>query len=62
VLKTAKGADQEKKPEEPKGDFSKAYKEVNYIYRGPDSYEVKAEAKTHSPGGHGSLTRHRRVP
>jgi hypothetical protein len=41
VLKTAKGADQEKKPEEPKGDFPKAHKEVNYIYGGPDSYESR---------------------
>jgi hypothetical protein len=39
VLKTAKGADQEKKAEEPKGDFSEAHKEVIYIYGGPDSYE-----------------------
>jgi hypothetical protein len=39
LLKTAKGSDQEKKPEEPKGDFSEAYKEVNYIYGGPNSYE-----------------------
>jgi hypothetical protein len=35
----AKHADQEKKLEEPKGDFSKVHKEVNYIYGGPDSYE-----------------------
>jgi hypothetical protein len=32
VLKMAKKADQEKKPEDPKGDLSKAYKVVNYIY------------------------------
>jgi hypothetical protein len=31
----AKGFDQEKKPEEPKGDFAEAHKEVNYIYGGP---------------------------
>jgi hypothetical protein len=31
VLKTAKKADQEKKPEEPKVDFPEAHKEVNYI-------------------------------
>jgi hypothetical protein len=35
VLKTAKGADQEKKFEEPKCDFPEAHKEVNYIYGGP---------------------------
>jgi hypothetical protein len=39
VLKMAKGADQEKKPEEPKGNFPEAHKEVNYIYGGIDSYE-----------------------
>jgi hypothetical protein len=37
----AKGADQEKKPEEPKGDFAEAHTEVNYIYGGPDSYESR---------------------
>jgi hypothetical protein len=37
----AKGADQEKKPEEPKGDFPEAHTEVNYIYGGPDSYESR---------------------
>jgi hypothetical protein len=31
----AKGADQEKKPEEPKVNFPKAHKEVNYIYGAP---------------------------
>jgi hypothetical protein len=41
VLKTTKGANQEKKPEEPKGDFPDAHKEVNYIYGGPDSYESR---------------------
>jgi hypothetical protein len=45
VLKTAKGVDQEKKPEEPKGDFPKAHKEVNYIYDGPDSYESRRKQK-----------------
>jgi hypothetical protein len=35
----AKGADQEKKPKEPNGNFPKAQKEVNYSYGGPDSYE-----------------------
>jgi hypothetical protein len=33
----AKKADQEKKPEEPKGDFPEAHKEVNYIYDGLES-------------------------
>jgi hypothetical protein len=33
----AKGADQEKKYEEPNGDFPDAHTEVNYIYGGPDS-------------------------
>jgi hypothetical protein len=42
VLKTAKGADQEKKLEEPKGNFSEAQKEVNYIY---DSYESRWKQK-----------------
>jgi hypothetical protein len=41
VLKTAKKASHEKKPEEPKGDFPEAHKEVNYIYSGSDSYEPK---------------------
>jgi hypothetical protein len=45
VLKTAKKADQEKKPEEPKGDFPEAHKEVNYIYGGPDSYESRRKHK-----------------
>jgi hypothetical protein len=57
VLKTAKGADQAKKPEEPKGFFPEAHKEVNYIYDGPDSYE----SRRNSPGGHGGLTCHPRV-
>jgi hypothetical protein len=35
----AKLADQEKKPEESKGDFPKTHKEVNYIYGGPEPYE-----------------------
>jgi hypothetical protein len=35
----AKVADQEKKPEDPKGDFLEAHREVNYIFNGPDSYE-----------------------
>jgi hypothetical protein len=37
--------DHEKKPEEPKVDFSEAHKEVNYIYGGPDSYESKKKQK-----------------
>jgi hypothetical protein len=41
----AKGFDQEKKPEEPKGDFAEAHKEVNYIYGGPDSYESRRKQK-----------------
>jgi hypothetical protein len=45
VLKTAKGANQEKMLEEPKGDFPKAHKEVNYIYGGPDSYESRQKQK-----------------
>jgi hypothetical protein len=45
VLKTAKGADLEKKPEESKGDFPEAHKEVNYIYGGPDSYESRQKQK-----------------
>jgi hypothetical protein len=45
VLKTAKVADQEKKPKEPKGDFPEAHKEVNYIYGGPKSYESRRKQK-----------------
>jgi hypothetical protein len=45
VLKIAKMADQEKKPEEPKGDFPEAHKKVNYIYGGPDSYESRRKQK-----------------
>jgi hypothetical protein len=41
----AMAADQEKKPEDPKGDFPKACKEVNYIFGGPDSYEPKRKQK-----------------
>jgi hypothetical protein len=37
VLKTTKWANQEKKPEDPKGDISEAHKEVTYIYGGPES-------------------------
>jgi hypothetical protein len=45
VLKTAKGADQEKKPKKRKGDFPEAHKEVNYIYGGPDSYDSRRKQK-----------------
>jgi exonuclease III len=45
VLKMAKGADQEKKPKECKGDFPEAYKDVNYIYASPDSYESRWKEK-----------------
>jgi hypothetical protein len=45
VLKTAKGANQEKKPEEPKGDFLEAHKEVNYIYGDPESHESRRKQK-----------------
>jgi hypothetical protein len=45
VLKTAKRADQEKKPEEPKGDFSEAHKEVKFIYGGSNSYESRRKQK-----------------
>jgi hypothetical protein len=38
-------ADQEKRPEDPKGDFAEAHKEVNYIFCGPDSYEPKRKQK-----------------
>jgi hypothetical protein len=41
----AKGADQEKKPDDPKGNFLEAHKEVNYIYGGPESYESRRKQK-----------------
>jgi hypothetical protein len=41
----AKAADQEKKPEEPKGDYPEAHKELNYIYGGPESYESRRKQK-----------------
>jgi hypothetical protein len=41
----ARTVDQEKKPEEPKGDFPEAHKEVNYIYGGSDSYESRRQQK-----------------
>jgi hypothetical protein len=49
VLKTAKGAEKEKKPKEPKGDFLEAHKEINYIYGSPDSYESRREQKLTAP-------------
>jgi hypothetical protein len=45
VLKTTKKTNQEKKPEEPNGDFPESHKEVNYIYDGPDSYESRRKKK-----------------
>jgi hypothetical protein len=36
---------QEKKPEEPKGNFPKARKEANYIYGRPESYESRRKQK-----------------
>jgi hypothetical protein len=45
VLKPTKLADQEKKPDDPNGDFPEAHKEVNYIFGGPDSYEPKRKQK-----------------
>jgi hypothetical protein len=41
----AMSADQEKKPEDPKGDFPLAHKEVNKIFGDPDSYEPKRKQK-----------------
>jgi hypothetical protein len=41
----AKVANQENKPEDPKGDFPVAHKEVNYIFGGPDSSEPKRKKK-----------------
>jgi hypothetical protein len=41
----AKPANHEKKPEDPKGDFPKAQKEVNYAFGGPDLYEPKRKQK-----------------
>jgi hypothetical protein len=53
VLKMTIWANQEKNPEDPKDDFPKAHKEVNYIYGGPELYESSRKQKTHNPGGHG---------
>jgi hypothetical protein len=44
-LKSAKKADQGKKPEEPNGNFPKAHKDMNYIYGGPDSYMSRRKQK-----------------
>jgi hypothetical protein len=41
----AKGTDQEKKTEDPKGDFPEGHKEINYIYGGPESYESMRKQK-----------------
>jgi hypothetical protein len=41
----AKNADQEKKLEDPKGEFPEAHKDVNYIYGGPDSYDSRRKQK-----------------
>jgi hypothetical protein len=41
----AKKGDQEKKPDEPKGDFPEGHKKVNYIYAGPDLYESRRKQK-----------------
>jgi hypothetical protein len=41
----ARTADPEKKPEEPKGNFPDAHKEVNYTYGGPNSYESRWKQK-----------------
>jgi hypothetical protein len=38
-------ADQEKKPDDPKGDFPKAHKEVNYIYGGLVSCQSRRKQK-----------------
>jgi hypothetical protein len=45
VFKMAKKGDQEKKCDEPKGNFPKAHKEVNHIYSGPNSYESRRKQK-----------------
>jgi hypothetical protein len=44
-LKRPKGPIRRKKPKNPKGDFPKAHKEVNYIYGGPESYESRRKQK-----------------
>jgi hypothetical protein len=45
VLKLAEKVDQDKKPEDQKGDFPEDHKEVNYIYGGPNSYESSRKQK-----------------
>jgi hypothetical protein len=45
VLKMAKKANQEKKPEGTKGSFPEAHKEANYIYGGHNSYESSRKQK-----------------
>jgi hypothetical protein len=40
-----KGLIKRKKPKDPKGDFPKSHKEVNYIYGGPESYEWRRKQK-----------------
>jgi hypothetical protein len=45
VLKTAKGVDQEKKPEEPQSYFPEDHEGVNYIYGGPNLYELRRKQK-----------------
>jgi hypothetical protein len=45
VLKTDKKADQEKKPNDPKGDFLKAHNEINYIYGRPNPYTSSRKQK-----------------
>jgi hypothetical protein len=44
-LKMVKVTDQEKKPEDPKGDLPEAHKEANYIFGVPGSYEPKRKQK-----------------
>jgi hypothetical protein len=40
-MKLATKVDHDRKPEDPKGDFPEAHKEVNYIFSRPDSYESR---------------------
>jgi hypothetical protein len=47
VLKTAKMADHKKKPEDPKGNFHEAHKEVNYIYGGCSTPVATVAATVH---------------
>jgi hypothetical protein len=54
VLKTAKKADQEKKPDDPKGDFPEAHK-VNYIYGGPTPMSQEG-SRNPALRDHGGLT------